>query len=521
MSSVYTVTGVAAIGATNLGISSQNISTYTTLIDTTQWYTQVSTCTTTNNAIVLPLNPTPNQKYTIRNDGLTTLGVCPQGTGSSINQITILDPTNAQQSIFYVGPGGQCDFSIATNSGRNPPVLQWYTSNYSGNLPLFLCDGGVGFLSSATLPNQQSCILQVSSFNYYTIILPAPTVNPGMTVKAILTDDYRKSVAIASVSPNIYGIVENDDNVPVFTEGVQVVAFGPNATKGDYMNFTCDGTAWNIVAQSQSAGGLIVYSNSQEGAVASGNGDWNLGYTPGNFSLFLTQIPDDQYFTQVQSSTAANNGILLPINPIYGNGLKYTIRNDGQYNLTVVPPTAGSTINGLPALNLDFPQLSSYYIGPGAVCSFIATAQAGGAGGAVTWFSCGYSGNDPVFGGFVSNSSAIQAPLQNSIILASGNTTNYFTNMRPVVTVDIGLQYNIFIQATGSSNAPGFYNSTDTTVYGLGLEATSTNLGGQGQHQLGFALGQQTIGDWMEYISDGIKTYVKGMAHGGSGFGFN
>lgn len=235
-------------------------------------YVQVSTCTSSNNALTLPVQPTLNMPLIVRNDGVNVLNLFAGSSTATINGIAG-SVVNGQALVG--GNGGQIEIMAISNNGAantatganvyNNPVIAWQVLGYSGPSPvIFLPSTFTNAAPYVHTMNQSGSIFMVPAMGAAgKISVPtASTAVAGFNSKYIMngTAGFIVEIGITSAA-NISGVlITTSTTTPssVQCTAKSFVNFTATAIVGDYVTMVCDGVNYYASGVSQVTAGLTV-----------------------------------------------------------------------------------------------------------------------------------------------------------------------------------------------------------------------------------------------------------------------
>lgn len=212
-----------------------------------QLFTQVTTATTTNNSLNLPINPSPKDVYYVRNDGAVGINVFPGNAGSSINGL------GAGNALFVLA-NQTAQFVCVSNTQASPPVLLWLEFAITGT-PRNVAISAVSTLS----PQQSGCVFSVTTGAGYVINLPAVANNSGVLYVFHNAANGGK-VDITGPAGTLQGdIVQGPVGAPlsVVVANKTSISFAAVSAVGDLITCECDGVNWYVQGVSTIAVGVI------------------------------------------------------------------------------------------------------------------------------------------------------------------------------------------------------------------------------------------------------------------------
>ncbi len=192
---------------------------------------QVGTCTSTNNAVLLPASAN-GTVHTVRNDGVAYCQVFPPDASGVINSQTA-------GLAFFVAAGGMASF---VNTGTN----QWYTFGVIGRpvIPL---------TATQVLTNQYSgCDILVSPTADTILTLPAIANSAGQNFLFRVNGVVAHTITIRGASACIQGTVINAITAAVVCVDTLTanhntdIIFANSSPIGSMVALSSDGTNWHI-----------------------------------------------------------------------------------------------------------------------------------------------------------------------------------------------------------------------------------------------------------------------------------
>jgi len=209
------------------------------------------------------------------------------------------------------------------------------------------------------------------------------------------------------------------------------------------------------------------------------------------------------FFTQVATSTSANNSLRLPSEPILGQ--IYKIRNDAKVFVAVFPPTGGQ-INALAAN-------TPYYVGHKAIVGLVCTRL--NSTPASQWYVCESVNNLPVLN--VADRASVELDLtagnyEGCVVRLAAQTVGGCDVKIPPATDIPGAKYTFEMGDTADEAIT--ITSVGCTFDGVlinGLTAGSTAVTCEGKANVAFTA-DATIGTTIELVSDGVGWVCKGFA---------
>ncbi len=233
-------------------------------LPSTAFYSQISVCTTTNNAIALPNNPQVGQVYTIRNDGVAVAQIFPGSSTSTINGVaaTAPYPVGAGTDVSFVAiSNNQALNTAATSAAPNNPLVAWQV-----NSPVTQANNVFTVLTAMTTASANSANTAtnfnlVSGTTYIVpamagtcaVTLPANASSAGVNYKFIMSGTVGNAMTLTSATATkIKGTYTLSGGI-VIKAAATTGVITATALTGDSLSVIGDGDSWYVTGLGSAA----------------------------------------------------------------------------------------------------------------------------------------------------------------------------------------------------------------------------------------------------------------------------
>jgi hypothetical protein len=235
LSSGFLSSGIIAIGTT------QGTCLTTGILVPGASFHQVSTCTSTNNGVILPANQPNGTVVSIRNDGVYTLSIYPP-TALIIND-------KAANAAYLLAPGCICRLIYGS-------ALQIYT--FENNSPAISPQTNV---ARTMLIGENGIVVSLTAAAASVVTLPLPTLAVGVCYKFVRSIN---ATGLVQIDGGGAGVMCGNVNTSAGSAAIsditsascRSVNFTATALLGDFVECRSNGTLWVVSGQSSAAAGL-------------------------------------------------------------------------------------------------------------------------------------------------------------------------------------------------------------------------------------------------------------------------
>ena len=218
--------------------------------------TVVSTSTSTNNAITLPVSPVLGRAYRI-----AVLATCAAPVAVFPAQGTASGPTatingQAINTSVLIGLGGMGEFTCVAKVATTGHT--WIAVISSPPPPVVV--SGIKVAAYAVTPADHGSVIRMTGTLADSVTLPPVAASSGFQLKCVLS-----AAGAGTVTPinsngaegaNIIGEVEALAVAPIVTAGCTHVNWTSTGVLSDFVNFTCNGTNWFVSGRTAAAAGI-------------------------------------------------------------------------------------------------------------------------------------------------------------------------------------------------------------------------------------------------------------------------